>query len=109
MDEPTPTTSRLESLIRSWPKPSFPASASGCFCTPAPSPACATSGPTRPSRSRPPGERRQPMSKDKKMLQREKKAFEDAILADRYDGDTRQVFADWLEENGYDDEAVIQR
>src|SRR5438477_6621276 len=49
------------------------------------------------------------MSKNKTTLQREKKAFEDAISADRYDGDTRKVFADWLEENGYDDEAVLQR
>jgi uncharacterized protein (TIGR02996 family) len=49
------------------------------------------------------------MSKEKKAREKEKKAFEDVISADRYDGVTRKVFADWLEENGYDDEAVIQR
>jgi uncharacterized protein (TIGR02996 family) len=49
------------------------------------------------------------MSKDKKARVKEKKAFEDALRADRYDGVTRKVFADWLEENGYDDEAVLQR
>jgi uncharacterized protein (TIGR02996 family) len=49
------------------------------------------------------------MSKAKKAREKEKKAFEDAIRADRYDGVTRKVFADWLEENGYDDEAVVQR
>jgi uncharacterized protein (TIGR02996 family) len=49
------------------------------------------------------------MSKDKKTLERERRAFEAAIRADRYDGVTRKVFADWLEENGYDDEAVLQR
>lgn len=38
-----------------------------------------------------------------------KQAFEDAIRADPYDDVTRQVFADWLEEHGYDDEAVLQR
>jgi len=49
------------------------------------------------------------MSKGRKAREEEKKAFEDALLADRYDGDTRKVFADWLEENGHDDEAVLQR
>ena len=36
-------------------------------------------------------------------------AFLKTIEADRYDGATRKVFADWLEENGYDDEALVQR
>jgi uncharacterized protein (TIGR02996 family) len=39
----------------------------------------------------------------------DKKKFEEAIKADRYDGDLRLVFSDWLEENGLDDEAVVQR
>jgi uncharacterized protein (TIGR02996 family) len=49
------------------------------------------------------------MSKDRKTLQREKKAFEDAISADRYDGDTRKVFADWLEENWSAPRKLVQR
>lgn len=32
-----------------------------------------------------------------------------ALDKDRYDKTTRMVFADWLEEHGYDDEAVFQR
>lgn len=36
-------------------------------------------------------------------------AFLAALAEDRYDAVTRRVFADWLEENGYDDEAVVQR
>jgi uncharacterized protein (TIGR02996 family) len=39
----------------------------------------------------------------------EKAAFEQAIEENPYDATTRKVFADWLEENGFDDEAVIQR
>lgn len=39
----------------------------------------------------------------------EREAFERAIAADRYDQDTRRVFADWLDENGFDDEAAFQR
>lgn len=38
----------------------------------------------------------------------ERKAFEDAIAKDRYDEATRKVFADWLSENGFDDEAAVQ-
>ena len=39
----------------------------------------------------------------------EKVAFEAAIAENPYDEVTRQVFADWLEEHGYDDEAMLQR
>lgn len=39
----------------------------------------------------------------------EKEIFESAIKQNRYDQSTRLVFADWLEEHGYDDEAVVQR
>ncbi len=39
----------------------------------------------------------------------EQESFELAIKKDRYDQTTRLVFADWLEENGLDDEALIQR
>jgi uncharacterized protein (TIGR02996 family) len=39
----------------------------------------------------------------------DKEAFEEAILANRYDRPTRLLFSDWLEEHGYVDEAVIQR
>ncbi len=35
--------------------------------------------------------------------------FLTALDTDRYDKVTRMVFADWLEEHGYDDEAVFQR
>ena len=38
-----------------------------------------------------------------------RKGFEDAIRANPYDQPTRLIFADWLEENGFDDEALIQR
>ncbi len=44
------------------------------------------------------------MSKDD-----DRAAFEARIAADRYDIVTRLVYADWLEENGHDDEAVEQR
>jgi uncharacterized protein (TIGR02996 family) len=39
----------------------------------------------------------------------ERKAFQDALAKDPYDWATRQVYADWLEENGHDDEAALQR
>jgi uncharacterized protein (TIGR02996 family) len=39
----------------------------------------------------------------------EKAAFEQAIAENPYDDVTRKVFADWLEEHGFDDEAVLQR
>ncbi len=39
----------------------------------------------------------------------EKESFELAIKKDRYDQETRLVYADWLEEHGEDDEALIQR
>jgi uncharacterized protein (TIGR02996 family) len=39
----------------------------------------------------------------------EKAAFEKAIEEDPFDGTTRKVFADWLEEHGFDDEALLQR
>ena len=35
--------------------------------------------------------------------------FEAALLANRYDSEMRLVFADWLEEQGEDDEAQEQR
>ncbi len=35
--------------------------------------------------------------------------FERAIKEDRYDSFSRQVYADWLEERGFDDEAMEQR
>jgi uncharacterized protein (TIGR02996 family) len=41
--------------------------------------------------------------------ERQLEAFLAAIQKDRYDEATRRVFADWLEENGYDDEALEQR
>lgn len=41
--------------------------------------------------------------------EKRKRAFEDAIEADHFNEELRQVFADWLEENGYDDESVRQR
>jgi uncharacterized protein (TIGR02996 family) len=40
---------------------------------------------------------------------KERAAFLKAIADDPYDEDTRKVFADWLEEFGFDDEAVFQR
>ncbi len=36
-------------------------------------------------------------------------AFKKAIEDDKYDQTTRLVMADWLEEHGYDDEALVQR
>lgn len=39
----------------------------------------------------------------------EKAAFEEAIAENPYDETTRKVFADWLEEHGDDDEAILQR
>ena len=38
-----------------------------------------------------------------------REAFEKAIKDNPMDRDTRLVFADWLEENGFDDEAAVQR
>lgn len=38
-----------------------------------------------------------------------KDAFLKAIQQDKYDWDTRKIFADWLEDNGLDDEATYQR
>ncbi|MBY0228048.1 MAG: hypothetical protein K2W96_02090 [Gemmataceae bacterium] len=45
------------------------------------------------------------MASEREMIQ----AFKAAIEKDRYDEATRRAFADWLEEHGHDDEAVIQR
>lgn len=39
----------------------------------------------------------------------DRERFESAIAADRCDSTTRLIFADFLEENGFDDEAVEQR
>ena len=39
----------------------------------------------------------------------QRQAFEEALQKDRYDSVTRLVYADWLEENGLDDEAREQR
>lgn len=36
-------------------------------------------------------------------------SFEAAIKENRYDTAIRRVFADWLDENGFDDEAVFHR
>lgn len=38
-----------------------------------------------------------------------REAFEEALRKDHYDEVTRMVFADWLDENGFDDEATAQR
>ncbi len=38
-----------------------------------------------------------------------RKAFELAIATDPYDSTSRLAFSDWLEENGFDDEALEQR
>ena len=38
----------------------------------------------------------------------ERKAFEAAIAADRYDEATRRIYADWLSDEGLDDEAAVQ-
>lgn len=35
--------------------------------------------------------------------------FEEAIAENPYDRATRLVYADWLEEHGHDDEALVQR
>ena len=40
---------------------------------------------------------------------RDKAVFEQRIAADRYNETLHRVFADWLEERGYDDEAATQR
>jgi uncharacterized protein (TIGR02996 family) len=39
----------------------------------------------------------------------DKEAFEEAIKEDPYNQATRLIFADWLNENNFDDEAEIQR
>lgn len=39
----------------------------------------------------------------------EREAFEKALESNKYDWDTRKVFCDWLEENGFDDEAAEHR
>ena len=39
----------------------------------------------------------------------ERVAFESAIAKDPYDQLTRYAFSDWLEEQGLDDEALVQR
>jgi uncharacterized protein (TIGR02996 family) len=44
-----------------------------------------------------------------KREEKEKAAFEEAIAENPYDEATRKVFADWLEDHGFDDEAVLQR
>lgn len=36
-------------------------------------------------------------------------AFENALVLNKYDQTTRLIFADWLEEYGFDDEAVFHR
>lgn len=38
-----------------------------------------------------------------------RQVFEDALKEDRYNSTVRLIYADWLEENGFDDEAVEQR
>ena|SRR2546423_13601643 len=35
--------------------------------------------------------------------------FIEALKKDRYDYDTRKIYSDWLEDNGFDDEALFQR
>ena len=44
-----------------------------------------------------------------KKVEKEKAVFLEAIKADRFDAATRKGFAAWLEDAGFDDEAVIQR
>lgn len=39
----------------------------------------------------------------------QRQAFLEAIGRDRYDWNTRKIFADWLEDKGMDDEALVQR
>ncbi len=46
------------------------------------------------------------MSKTQEAVKAE---FDKTLLADKYDQTTRLIYADWLEERGYDDEAVWQR
>lgn len=41
-------------------------------------------------------------------MEPEKQAFLTALENNKYDGDTRKVFADWLSEHGYDAEAEFQ-
>lgn len=41
--------------------------------------------------------------------EQQRQAFEQALQANRCDVVTRGVYADWLEEHGYDDEALEQR
>ena len=41
--------------------------------------------------------------------EREREAFLAALKEDRYDRTTHLVFADWLEDHGMDDEALVQR
>jgi len=38
-----------------------------------------------------------------------REAFESVLRTNRYDWETRKVYSDWLEENGFDDEAAEQR
>ena len=42
-------------------------------------------------------------------MEPEREAFLRAIAEDRYDEAARRIYADWLEEHGYDDEALVQR
>ena len=42
-------------------------------------------------------------------MSNERDIFERLIKEDRYDQEARLVFSDWLEEHGYDDEALVQR
>lgn len=39
----------------------------------------------------------------------DRQAFETHLEANPYDFDTRRVFSDWLEQEGFDDEAIKQR
>ncbi len=41
--------------------------------------------------------------------EKDKQKFLDAIKDNRYDGELRLVYSDWLEERGLDDEALTQR
>src|SRR5262249_2739597 len=42
-------------------------------------------------------------------MEAEREAFLKAIAENRYDEAARRIYADWLEEHGYDDEALVQR
>lgn len=42
-------------------------------------------------------------------MSKDRHAFLDALRANPYDKELRLVYADWLEENGFDDEALEQR